>query len=212
MGPHADFVRDILDTLVVDKLASDISWDTARANGYRGLATAIYCMSRWPGVAAAPSFTVLENWLTESDSLDEDLCDNVRETYEIFWALAKDEKLNQVFWLPGVKNVAPIEFLAISLLIFKHKSHMTMAQLSEAIGLMRHDIRKEEKDIRQNSRLMKQVLGFVKNLKVSDVKKASGRDSVAGAAISDKKGKKRKRMASDSAAGKLSSATYSNRF
>ena len=45
-----------------------------------------------------------------------------------------------------------------------------MAQLSEAIGLMRKDIRKSEKDVRQNARAMKILLAFLRTLKVSDLK------------------------------------------
>ncbi len=169
-GPQADFVRDLLDTYVVDQLAADISWDVSRANDFRGLATAVYCISRWPHLSTLPTLNVLESWLQEPDDLDDEFCEDVRDTYRIFCALTKDAKLKQVFWMPGIKKVAPMEVLAIAILIHANKKKMSMAQLSEAIGLMRVDIRKTEKDIRQNSRMFKLVLTFLKDLRPSMLK------------------------------------------
>ncbi|RPD52550.1 hypothetical protein L226DRAFT_541090 [Lentinus tigrinus ALCF2SS1-7] len=173
-GPQADFVRELLDNYVVDKLAADISWDVSRANDFRVLATAVYSISRWPHLTSMPTLNVIESWLQEPDDLDDEFCQDIHDTFRIFCALAKDVKLNKVFWLPGVKKVAPMEVLAIAVLIHANKKKMSMAQLSEAIGLMRKDIRKTEKDIRQNSRMFKLVLTFLKELRPSMLTAESG--------------------------------------
>lgn len=135
---------------------------------------AVYSISRWPHLTTMPSLSVLETWLQEPDDLDEEFCEDVHDTFRIFCALAKDPVLKQVFWLPGVKKVAPMEVLAIAVLIHANKKKMSMAQLSEAIGLMRKDIRGVEKDIRQNTRLFKTVLAFLKGLKPSMLKAEGG--------------------------------------
>lgn len=165
-------------------------------------------MSRWPHFTAVPTLPILEHWLAGSDDLDEEFCDSVRDTYEIFIDLAQNEKLSKVFRLSGVKKVAPVEFISISLLIHSNKGRMTKAQLSEAIGMMRTDIRKAEKDIRTNTRQVKQILLFLKGLKVSDLKPDKG-NSVAGKSKAKAKAKangsastgKRKRPSHDPSPG-----------
>ena len=127
-------------------------------------------MSKWPALTTLPSLSVIEAWLQERDELDDAFCEDVHNTYRIFCAMAKDPVLNKPFWLSGIKKVAPMEVIAITVLIHANKLKMTMAQLSEAIGLMRKEIRKTEKDIRQNTRTMKLILTFLKDLKVTKLK------------------------------------------
>ena len=169
-GGQADFIRSLLDTYVNDELSSSLPWDTSRANDFRGLATAVYTMSRWPKVTTLPSLSVIEAWLQEPDELDEDFCEDVHNTYRIFCAMAKDPILNKPLWLSGIKKVAPVEVIGITILIHANKLKLTMAQLSETVGLMRKDVRKNEKDIRQNTRTMKIILTFLKNLKIDKLK------------------------------------------
>ncbi|KAM5541556.1 hypothetical protein V8D89_004746, partial [Ganoderma adspersum] len=169
-GAQADFIRSLLDTYVNDELSSSLPWDTSRANDFRGLATAVYTMSRWPKVTTLPSLSVIEAWLQEPDELDEDFCEDVHNTYRIFCTMAKDPILNKPLWLSGIKKVAPVEVIGITILIHANKLKLTMAQLSEAVGLMRKDVRKNEKDIRQNTRTMKIILAFLKGLKADKLK------------------------------------------
>lgn len=127
-------------------------------------------MSKWPKVTTLPSLPVIESWLQELDELDEEFCEDVHNTYRIFCALAKDPILNRPLWLSGVKKVAPVEVIGIAILIHANKLKLTMAQLSEAVGLMRKDVRKNEKDIRQNTRTMKIIITFLKDLKTAHLK------------------------------------------
>ncbi|EIW52994.1 uncharacterized protein TRAVEDRAFT_134468 [Trametes versicolor FP-101664 SS1] len=173
-SPIANFVRELLEKYVEDQLSTTIEWDTSRANDFRGLASSVYTMSKWPHITTLPSIGVIEKWLHDSEALDEELQQDIHNTFELFCQLAKDKKLNKCFWLPNIKKVAPMEFLCISLLIHSFKRKMTMAQLSESISLLRKDIRTEEKDVRQNSRTMKQVLTFLKGLHPSQLKAQSG--------------------------------------
>ncbi|OJT05809.1 hypothetical protein TRAPUB_3342 [Trametes pubescens] len=173
-SPIANFIRELLEKYVEDQLSTTIEWDTSRANDFRGLASSVYTMSKWPHITTLPSIGVIEKWLHDSEALDEELQQDVHNTFQLFCQLAKDKKLNKCFWLPNIKKVAPMEFLCISLLIHSFKRKMTMAQLSESISLLRKDIRTEEKDVRQNVRTMKQVLAFLKGLHPSQLKAQSG--------------------------------------
>lgn len=199
-GPQADFVRGLLETYVVNELADNLSWDVSRGNDFRGLATAVYSISRWPHLSTLPSLHTLETWLQESDDLDDDFSDDIHNTFRIFCALARDSKLSKPFWLEGVKKVAPMEFFSIAILIHANKKKMSMTQLSEVIGLMRKDVRKNEKDIRTNTRAFKSILTFLKNIKASKLK--ADDDPPAASAISTTKSK-RKQPSSASSCGKL---------
>ncbi|EJF60922.1 hypothetical protein DICSQDRAFT_170779 [Dichomitus squalens LYAD-421 SS1] len=199
-GPQADFIRSLLDKYVSDELANNLPWDTSRANDFRGLSMAVYTMSKWPKVTTLPSLSVIEAWLQEPDELDDDFREDLHNTYRIFCAMAKDPVLNKPFWLPGIKKVAPMEVIAITVLIHANKLKMTMAQLSEAIGLMRKEIRKTEKDIRQNTRTMKLVLTFLKELKPSRLKPdPNSPKAVDYPSVSSKPKSKRKRPAASDA-------------
>lgn len=150
-------------------------------------------MSKWPHFSALPTVSSLEKWLKDSDTLDEDFEHDVHETFQIFVQLAKDDKLKKCFWLPNIKKVAPMEFLCISLLIYSFKRKMTLAQLSEAITLLRKDIRTVEKDVRMNGRLMKQVLTFLKGLHPSKLKAQSGEPAASQVQAPENPAPKRKR-------------------
>ncbi|KAI0631744.1 hypothetical protein C8Q77DRAFT_1159490 [Trametes polyzona] len=173
-SPMTKFIRELLDNYILDRIAAHIEWDTSRANDFRGLANAVYGMIRWPELTTLPSITVIEKWLQDSRQLGDATKEDIESTFKIFEKLAQDKKLSKCFSLPGVKKVAPVEFLSISLLIHSFKEEMTLAQLAEAIVLLRKDIRAAEKDVRQNSRTMKRVLSFLKNLSPSQLKEPSG--------------------------------------
>ncbi|KAL6301935.1 hypothetical protein BKA93DRAFT_443788 [Sparassis latifolia] len=163
-SPTASFIRELQDQYVVDELAQTLEWDTARAGDFRGLASAVYNMNKWPALATMASLSQVEKWLRQPAELEERFCDQAHATFHIFVLLARDSQYNKAFRLTGVKKVSPVEFMAVTLLIFVYKNKLTLAQLSEAIATMRREIRASEVDIRMNARVMKQLLAFIKEL------------------------------------------------
>ncbi|CDO77833.1 hypothetical protein BN946_scf184714.g8 [Trametes cinnabarina] len=194
-SPVTSFIRELLDTYIVGQLADAIEWDTSRANDFRTLAMAVYGMSKWPKLTTAPSLATIEKWLHESDELEAKFEADVSNTFQVFCQLAVHPQLSSCFKIQGIKKVAPVEMLAISLLIHANKRRMTLAQLSEAITSMRHDVRLVEKDVRLNSRTMKLLLSFVKKLKPSQLTTTSD-EKVAASAV--RLTGKRKRAVTDS--------------
>lgn len=188
-SPVAAFIRDLQRSYVTEGL-DKLDWDISRGGDFRGLAAAVFQIERWPSHTMA-GITQVTKWLQQSDELDEDFCESIRDTFSIFVTLTKDKKLNKVFKLEGVKKVSPAEVLAISMLIHVHKHKFTLAQLSEAIGSMRKDIRTTEVDIRMNSRVIKTMFTFIKGLKASRL------NAEAGPAASGRSKLKRKRAEKD---------------
>ncbi|KAI0641695.1 hypothetical protein C8Q79DRAFT_286841 [Trametes meyenii] len=162
--PLTKFIREVLDTYIEDRLATSIEWDTSRANDFRTLSAAIYSMLKWPKLNTLVTISAIEKWLHDSEELEQEFCEDVRKTFEVFCQLAEDPKFNKPFSLAGTRKVAPMEVLAIALLIHVFRRKLSLSQLSEAIELLRKDIRQTEKDVRQNGRTMKLVLAFLKDL------------------------------------------------
>ncbi|KAH9946736.1 hypothetical protein B0H21DRAFT_662598, partial [Amylocystis lapponica] len=169
----ATFIRELQTQYVTDGLASTLDWDISRGADFRCLSTSVYNMVRWPSLSTLVSLAQVQGWLQQTSSLPSSFCDDIHAVFQIFLTLAKDSKLSKVFRLPGVAKVAPVEFMAISLLIYVHREKLTLAQLAEAIGKMRKEIRTTETDIRMNARVMKPMLAFIKDLKVSTLKEDS---------------------------------------
>ncbi|KAI0942233.1 hypothetical protein AcW1_002916 [Taiwanofungus camphoratus] len=178
-SPTATFIRELQNQYVIDGLAQALDWDITRGSDFRGLASAVYSIDKWPGLNTMAGLTQVQKWLQLPEEPDEHFCDQVHQTFQIFVMLATDKRYNGVFKLEKVKKVSPVEFVAITLLISVHKSKFTLVQLSEAIGMMRRDIRETETDIRMNARVMKTMLAFIKNLKASQLKADPGQPAAA---------------------------------
>ncbi|PSR84208.1 hypothetical protein PHLCEN_2v5496 [Hermanssonia centrifuga] len=164
-----EFIFDELDVL--------LQWDTARANDFRGLTGALYIMDKSSNTM--PTIQALTNWLEDSIEVSHRFRKDAAVVFKIFVVLAQQEKYRDCFNLVDSKSgkalkVSPAEFIMSSVLIYHHKDKLSLAQLSEAIRKMRLDIRKVEVDIRANSRVVKHMLAFIKNVKSSQLKAASG--------------------------------------
>ncbi|OBZ72931.1 hypothetical protein A0H81_07184 [Grifola frondosa] len=178
-SPTARFIRELQTQYVVDGLSQYLDWDVSRGSDFRGLAMAVYNIEKWPGINTLASLNQVQKWLQQPEELDEHFCDKIHATFRIFVALAKDSQYNKCFKLSGVKKVSPVEFMAASLLIAAYKNKLTFAQLSEAIILMRKEVRASEVDIRMNTRVVKPMVAFIKNLKVSQLTPSDGEPAAA---------------------------------
>lgn len=174
------FVRELLHEYVNDRLADHLFWDVGRANDFRGLCTAVYYAEK--GAPGLPSIPMLTKWLQETDEYDDEFVQDVHQTFKIFVWMAEDKECSKCFNLKRDDKqlkVSPAEFVSIFVLIHRHKSKLTVKQLSDAIRKMRLDIRKLEQDIRLNNRCMKILQNFIKDLKSSDLKSDSTHSSAA---------------------------------
>jgi hypothetical protein len=120
-----------------------------------------------------PGITSIHKWLEGAEGFSEAFADSIHQTFKIFVWLAEDKEGSKCFNMEKDKKklkVSPLEFVATVILIHQHKANLTLRQLSEAIRKMRSDVRFVEQDIRLNSRCMRIVANFIKNLKPSTLK------------------------------------------
>ena len=172
---HSDagvFLHNLQSEYVNDRLAEHLDWDTGRAADFRCLSTAVFIIDK-NLMMSAPGISTIHKWLEDSEGFSDAVADDIRQTFEIFVWLSEDKQCSKCFSLEkeGKKlKVSPLEFVATVILIHQHKEKMTLKQLSEAIRSMRRDIRSVEQDIRLNTRCMRIVMTFIKNLKVTSLK------------------------------------------
>ncbi|EMD36006.1 hypothetical protein CERSUDRAFT_96229 [Gelatoporia subvermispora B] len=187
-GPAAAFTRELL-AQYGTSLGENTDWDTTRGSGFRGFAFSVYCMIQWPELKTMPSITLIQKWLQGPEEPDEGFCEEVHTIYQIFVKLSEDSKYNKIF--KASKRLAPVEFMAVSLLIYTHKNRLTLSQMAEAIQKMRKDVRTTEVDIRMNGRILKPMLQYIQDLTPSRLKADAGQPVAAKAIGGSKKRKAR---------------------
>ncbi|KAF8873898.1 hypothetical protein BD779DRAFT_1664324 [Infundibulicybe gibba] len=142
---RATFIRQLQASFLTEDNGEALDWERARGADFRCLAQATYCIGKYDSglqtMGAAPQ---LEKWLSLPEALDPVLTEKVEDTYRVFAELVLDDMLNSVFNKPA--KVAPVEFVAISILIAVLKDQMSKAQLAATIGGMRDAVREAHPD------------------------------------------------------------------
>ncbi|KAF8873895.1 hypothetical protein BD779DRAFT_1679003 [Infundibulicybe gibba] len=152
---------------------------------FQWLALAVYCIEKYgPGLGSAWTVPLLEGWLSQPEVLGVGLVDKVESTFKILAGLVQDKRVNGIFGKPA--GVAPIEFVAISILIAVLKDRMSTGQLAAAIGGMRVVVRDAHANIRNDRRVVKTMLDYIRDVEVAEVE-----------AVGEKKQEKRKREDED---------------
>ncbi|KAI0631722.1 hypothetical protein C8Q77DRAFT_1219104 [Trametes polyzona] len=157
-GPWPALIREVQSLILGDDgFGEDLDWGHDRGRDFQCLATIIYLIDSlpkdlWPGIPR------LEKWLSQTTPVPAKIRETVLTTFRIFIALVKDKRYNTAFSKPA--RVSPIEFTMIGVLIARFRDELSLAQLSNAIWLMRADVRKQHQDIRQNSKVTKTMFNY----------------------------------------------------
>ena len=175
-SPASKFVRTLLALYIHNQLGKKnkknknefLEWDTSRGGDFRCVASAVHCIDK--DLKTVPAMSSLTKWLQQPDEIDEQVCEDLHDTFKIFIELAKRKSWRACFDIYDknkLLKVSPAEFIMTVVLIYRFKGKFTMQQLADAIERMRLDIREVETDIRMNTRCFKHMLGFIQKLKVS---------------------------------------------
>lgn len=168
-GPWPDLVREIQSVIIgEDGFADALEWGSGRGRDFQCLATIVYLILNYNTNAKFPGAAQLDKWLHTTSPVPSDLRENVLESFKIFVHLARDEKLAVCFQKPT--RVSPVEFTMTGVLIYILRKDFTFTQISSAIAKMRGDVRKSHVDIRANTKVVKTMLTFLKNIKPSMVR------------------------------------------
>ncbi|KAJ6613692.1 hypothetical protein B0H10DRAFT_1804999 [Mycena sp. CBHHK59/15] len=159
--PRARFMRTLQETFLnkeEDGLGGDsLDWNRSRGSDFRCLAQTVQCIAQ--GTPKTTSMQATERWLADPAPVPPALSQRITSTYRVFEALVRDVKHTRVFQRPA--KIAPIEFIAVGILIARHKDSTTLAGLASAIAAMRADVRTVHDDIRNNQKVYKTLVAFI---------------------------------------------------
>ena len=96
-----------------DSLRTTINIAVSRASDFQHVAGLAYCCYKYPE-QVFPTYSHLDRWLSQPDTLPEDFMEQVRETLTAFWYIASNEGFNHGFSQID-KRVAPAEFVFIGM-------------------------------------------------------------------------------------------------
>ncbi|TFY57533.1 hypothetical protein EVJ58_g6962, partial [Rhodofomes roseus] len=166
-GHRATLIREIqVKVLGSEGFGSNLEWANGRGRDFQCLASIVYLIEQQS--QTFPHVTQLEKWLQSVGALPVKFESDIMETFQVWVTMVRDKHFNTPFSKPT--RVSPIEFTIIGVLIHKHRSTLSMLQLSNAISQMRADVRSQHVDIRANSKVTKTMLTFInKKMKTIDI-------------------------------------------
>ncbi|KAJ7142386.1 hypothetical protein C8R44DRAFT_974158 [Mycena epipterygia] len=159
---RARFVRDLQDVFLNNEssgLGGDaLAWDRSRGSDFRCLAQTIQCIAISPKTT---SIQATEKWLADPSPMAPGFAEGIENTYRVFEALAR--RSANVFTAPA--KIAPVEFIAVGILVHRHKHKLTLGGLADAVSALRVDVRKVHDDIRNNGKVYKTMSSFIDRYK-----------------------------------------------
>ncbi|KAF7294810.1 hypothetical protein MIND_01018700 [Mycena indigotica] len=177
--PRANFVREIQEAYLNNDESplsgGQLAWNRSRGSDFRCLAQMLQSID---GNFKQSSFSTLEKWISEPTPLEKSFTTAIENTFAVYEAVSVQEDVLQ--------KIAPIEFIAVGLLLYKFRGSLTVSGLAKAIKSMRQELRKITNDIRNNSRLQKAILTFIEKYKVPPL---SLGESCAGDAVKQTRSK-----------------------
>ncbi|KAH8105329.1 hypothetical protein BXZ70DRAFT_1004839 [Cristinia sonorae] len=175
--PRSNFARELMNAYVMERIGTYLVMDTNRGGAFKLSATAVMGIENWAEKHDIP--TSVDAWINKNNEVSESTKQNSHTVLSIFSELTESQRLRNMLEIRGdddkVKKFAPMEFVATCLLIHHYKDKLTMAQMAEAVRMMRRDVRGKEKDVRLNSRVSKLMSEFINKLKVKKLKADTGK-------------------------------------
>ncbi|KAF9530836.1 hypothetical protein CPB83DRAFT_892460 [Crepidotus variabilis] len=142
-GPWADMVRALRSR--INKTAGFegyLDWGKARGKDFQALAHIVYLsLNGTSPRKAEPTPNRIESFLASSDGDVSKTRREVFQTMDIFCRIASSD----VWHEPLTVDLTPSEFVLSSYLVFVHRTNLTDGQLSQAVGMLRSQSKKEGK-------------------------------------------------------------------
>jgi hypothetical protein len=179
-SPWANYITLLEKThLTIDGgLVDKISFDDTRGRAFQNLAQLVYCCSGLPATQRIPTVAKLEKWLTSKDEHPSAAFKYaMADVLGRLWELACNRELDAPFRRIKIK-VAPVEFVFIGtppscaafpsfsntkkklfwassagVLLYTIRQGYSPAEQSNAVFILRRDIRKAHVDVRFNARV-----------------------------------------------------------
>lgn len=165
-SPWADWISQLESKHVTidDGLADKLAWDTKRGRDFQNIAHMVYCCDGLPE-ELLPTAQKIERWISRSDRPPQQFQEDIETVLRSLWVIASNERYNEGF-VKVPQRVAPVEFIFIGVLLYVLRREAREVQ-GRAIHILRYTIRKEFKDIRNNSDVGRALWKHINELRAS---------------------------------------------
>ena len=152
-----------------EQFAKAFRIETARARDFQSIASVAFLIAKAPS-QIMPTVASLEKWLNTEAAVDDNIKEDILESFAKFISLVLNAKLSE-----PIKRgrLSPAEFIMICYFMSLIRRSCTDEEISKAIGGLRDDVRRNHDDIRTNSRVFKTMFTFVNNFRNSLVGKTT---------------------------------------
>jgi hypothetical protein len=193
VGPWATFARELQNQIRLPSpsgFADELKWSSERGRDFQCICSVLSLCESWPDQGKVDSLN-LEKLLERRTDPPLKFRNDVIDSFQIFATLVADKQYNAGFR----GRISPVEFTMTAVLIYVHRTKLSLIQLASAIDKMRKDVSsKHEKQVRQNQNIVKHMSGFIKKVQAIDLRSDGQGDTPAA----KRGGKKRKRQTEDS--------------
>jgi len=162
--------------------------ETARARDFQSIASVAFLVAKAPS-QVMPTIASLEKWLNTEAAVDDNIKEDILESFTKFISLVLNPKLSE-----PVKRgrLSPAEFIMICYFMSLIRKSCTDEEISKAVGDLRDDVRRKHDDIRTNNKVFKTMFTFVNNF----------RNSLVGKTTTGQRAKRKRDSAEDVAPGR----------
>jgi len=143
--------------------------ETARARDFQSIASVAFLIAKAPS-QIMPTVASLEKWLNTEVAVDDNIKEDVLESFTKFISLVLNPKLSE-----PIKRgrLSPAEFIMICYFMSLIRKSCADEEISRAVGDLRDDVRRKHDDIRTNNKVFKTMFAFVNNFRNSLVGKTT---------------------------------------
>jgi len=162
--------------------------ETARARDFQSIASVAFLIAKAPS-QVMPTIASLEKWLNTEAAVDDNIKEDILESFTKFISLVLNPKLSE-----PIKRgrLSPAEFIMICYFMSLIRKSCADEDISKAVGDLRDDVREKHDDIRTNNKVFKTMFTFVNNF----------RNSLVGKTTTGQRAKRKRDGAEDAGPGR----------
>lgn len=188
-------VRDIQSSVFSDDsegFNGHLDWASSRGRDFQSIAAIAYLIDKKEATRKIyPGTATLETWLSQSRNVPPLFVKDLQDTFRVYVKLV--HTFPKTFHTPN--KTSPVEFIMIGLLVYHYRTRCSLVQLDSAVKKLRADVRSKHTDIRQNTKVTRDMFAFVYGrIKISELKSDNEGNIPASSSSTSVSGEKRKRV------------------
>ncbi|KAF8205051.1 hypothetical protein BJ912DRAFT_20715 [Pholiota molesta] len=163
-SPWAQWISSLEERHVTidEGLSAKLVWDVSRGRDFQNIAHMVFCCDGVPKNECLPTAQKIEKWISREDNPPQQFKEDIENVLRGLWVIASTPGLDDGF-VKIPQRVAPVEFVFIGVLLYVLRRESREVQ-GKAIYILRHTVRTEFKDIRNNTTVGKALWSYIRSL------------------------------------------------